>query len=267
MSAPEVAIAPLLDLGDLPVPMRMLPGMRRCERVSLHRLAPGSALHREKQALLQAGWEPLCVPGFDPTAAQQTAREMAGLPAEPSAPLALLIEEDLAVLDGSSGTLPWLSVCTPSHWAPEDKLGRHWAEVHAPVADNQALMRAQQALIALCTNGQCWERSVYTLASSQRHDQHPRRAPRQPWLQGQALIEHCWLRVERQSFFPVHGKPGQAVFSIRLEIERLDRSASTPERASQLHAWLSSMSEAVAHYKGLGAVRPALMAWLTERAG
>ncbi len=258
----------MVDLGDLPVPMRMLPGLRRCDQVKLHPLAPGSALHREKQALLQSGWEPLCVPGFDPTAAQQTALEMAGLSAEASAPLALLIEEDLAVLDGSSGTLPWLSVCAPSHWPPEDKIGRHWAEVHAPVADNQALMKAQQALLALCTNGQCWERSVYTLASSPRYEQHPHRTPRSPWppLQGQALAERCWLRVERQGFFPVRGRPGLAVFSIRLEIERLDRSASTPERATQLHAWLSSMSEAVAHYKGLSPVRPAWAAWLAERA-
>jgi len=260
---------PLVDLGDLPVPMRMLPGLRRCDQVSLHRLASGSALHREKQALLQAGWEPLCVPGFDPTAAQQSARELAGLPDDASEPLALLIEEDLAVLDGSNGTLPWLSVCAPSHWAPEDKIGRHWAQVHAPVADNQALMTAQKALIALCTNGQCWERSVYTLASSPRYEQHPHRTPRIPWppLQGQALAERCWLRVERQGFFPVRGKPGLAVFSIWLQIERLDRSASTRERATQLHAWLSSMSEAVAHYKGLSPVRPALMAWLSERAG
>lgn len=248
--------------------MRMLPGLRRCDQVKLNPLAPGSALHREKQALLQSGWEPLCVPDFDPTAAQQTALEMAGLSAEASAPLALLIEEDLAVLDGSSGTLPWLSVCAPSHWAPEDKIGRHWAEVHAPVADNQALMKAQQALIALCTNGQYWERSVYTLASSPRYEQHPHRTPRSPWplLQGQALAERCWLRVERQSFFPVRGRPGLAVFSIRLEIERLDRSASTTERATQLHAWLISMSEAVAHYKGLSPVRPALVAWLAARA-
>ena len=39
-------------------------------------------------------------------------------------------------------TIPWLAVCLPSRWAPEDKVGRHFAEVHAPVADNALLVAA-----------------------------------------------------------------------------------------------------------------------------
>lgn len=249
--------------------MRMRPGLRRCERAVLHRLQPGCVLQREKQALIASGWRALSVPGFDAGPVEQTVRTVAGLAANEPGPLALLIEEDLAVLDGSSGTLPWLAVCTPSHWAPEDKLGLHWSAVHAPVADNAALMAAQHQLIALSTNGQCWQRSVYTLASSPRYDQHPRRAPRQPWPEGysgQALAERCWLRVERQGFFPVQDRPGQAVFSIRVQLERLDRSAGEPERATALHEWLASMSSAVADYKGLAPARERLLAYLAGRA-
>jgi hypothetical protein len=264
MHAPSDA---LLDLDSLPVPMRMQPGLRRCERVQLHRLQPGSALHAEKQALIASGWQPLAVAGFDAAPVIETVREIAGLSPEDPCPLALALEEDLAVLDGPSATLPWLSVCTPSHWAPEDKLGLDWGAAHAPVADNQALMAAQRQLVALCTNGQCWERSVYTLASSPRYDQHPLRATRKPWpaLHGPDLAQQAWLRVERQSFFPVRGRPGQAVFSIRLQIERLDLSASRPERAARLQEWLASMSEAVAQYKGLAEVRSQLLLWLAER--
>lgn len=262
MSAPA-----LLDLGDLPLPMRMLPGLRRCDRIKLHRLRPDSDLYAEKLALLQSGWQALAVPGFEDGPVLQTVREVAGLDPMEDTPLPLLIEEDLAVLDGPSARLPWLSICTPSHWAPEDKLGLDWATAHAPVADNQALIAAQRQLVALCTNGQCWQRSVYTLSASERHDQHPRRSPRTPWpdLQGEKLAAKTWLRVERQGFFPVRGRAGQAVFSIRLEIERLDRSASTADRAGVLFEWLSSMSEAVADYKGLTPVRPALLTWLAER--
>jgi len=220
----------MLDLSDLPLPMRMQPGLQRCERVDLHPLQPGSALQQEKQALVAAGWQPLSVPGFDAGPVEQTVRAVAGLQADEAGPLALLIEEDLAVLDGASGTLPWLSICTPSHWAPEDKLGLHWSAVHAPVADNTALMAAQRQLIALSTNGQ------------------------------------CWLRVERQGFFPVQGRPGQAVFSIRLQLERLDRSASEPARAARLHEWLATMSPAVADYKGLSPARDRLLQFLAERA-
>lgn len=247
--------------------MRMLPGLKRCDQVRLHRLQAGSRLHKEKQALVAGGWQPLQVAGFDAAPVERTVREVAGLAEQEQGPLALLLEEDLAVLDGATGTLPWLSVCTPSHWAPQDKLGLDWAAAHAPVADNQALMAAQRQLVSLCTNGQCWQRSVYTLSADNRYDQHPGRVPRTPWpaLQDRSLAQSTWLRVERQQFFPVMGRPGLAVFSIRLQIERLDQSAATPERAAKLHEWLRSMSDAVALYKGLSGVRPALLTWLARQ--
>jgi hypothetical protein len=256
--------APLLDLSDLPLPMRMLPGLKRCNSVRLHRLEAQSALARERQGLLDAGWSRLMVDGFDEGPVLQTVREHAGVDAHDITPLPLLVQEDLAVLEGDGGTLPWLSVCTPSHWAPEDKIGLHWATAHAPVADNAALMNAQRQLIGLCTNGQSWQRSVYTVSADERYDQHPTRQRRTPWpaLQGLELAQRCWLRVERQHFFPVMGRSRQAVFSIRLLFERLDRSACTPDRAQALHDWLASMSQAVAQYKGLTEVRPGLLAWL-----
>ena len=256
--------APLLDLSDLPLPMRMLPGLKRCDSVRLHRLEAQSALARERQGLLDAGWSRLTVDGFDEGPVLQTVREHAGVDAHDITPLPLLVQEDLAVLEGDGGTLPWLSVCTPSHWAPEDKIGLHWTTAHAPVADNAALMNAQRQLIGLCTNGQSWQRSVYTVSADERYDQHPTRQRRTPWpaLQGLELAQRCWLRVERQHFFPVMGRSRQAVFSIRLLFERLDRSACTPDRAQALHDWLASMSQAVAQYKGLTEVRPGLLAWL-----
>jgi hypothetical protein len=261
--------APLLDLSDLPLPMRMLPGLKRCDSVRLHRLEPASPLGQEKQALLQAGWSRLKVDGFDEAPVLQTVREHAGVGPHDTTPLPLLVQEDLAVLDGIDGTLPWLSVCTPSHWAPEAKLGLHWGDAHAPVADNQALMTAQRQIIGLCTNGQCWQRSVYTVSADNRYDQHPARQQRTPWpdQQGLELAQRCWLRVERQQFFPVLGRSRQAIFSIRLMFERLDQSASRPDRAQALHDWLASMSPAVAEYKGLTGVRPALLAWLACQRG
>ncbi len=257
--------APLLDLSDLPLPMRMLPGLKRCDSVRLHRLEPASALARERRTLLAAGWARLRVESFDEAPIVQAVREHAGVGAHDTTPLALLVEEDLAVLDGDSGTLPWLSVCTPSHWAPEAKLGLHWSAAHAPVADNQALMAAQRQIIGLCTNGQNWQRSVYTVSADNRYDQHPTRQQRTPWpdLQGLELAQRCWLRVERQQFFPVPGRSRLAIFSIRLLFERLDLSAARPDRAQALHDWLASMSQAVSDYKGLTGVRPALLAWLT----
>jgi hypothetical protein len=62
--------------------------------------------------------------------------------------LSLAFAEDFAVIDGARATIPWLAVCLPSSWAPEDKVGRHFTEVHAPVADNAVLLAAADHLRA-----------------------------------------------------------------------------------------------------------------------
>jgi dimethylamine monooxygenase subunit A len=72
--------------------------------------------------------------------------------------LCLAFAEDFAVIDGATGRIPWLAVCLPSHWSPADKIGRHFAEVHAPVADNQTLITASDHLARLVTGTDRWVR-------------------------------------------------------------------------------------------------------------
>ena len=127
------------------------------------------------------------------------------------------------MLDGTTGTLPWLCVCAPSHWAPEDKLGQTFAAVHAPVADSGGLRDSAASLVRVVTGGQRWERWVWSVSPSPRHDQHPRRHRSAPWSDTpdpQAFARTCWLRVERQTFLPVPGTR-QAVFTIRVQLEPL----------------------------------------------
>ena len=71
-----------------------------------------------------------------------------------SALLSLAFAEDFAVLDATTGTLPWLAVALPSMWAPESKIGRSFAEVHAPVADNRLIVGAAAQLMKLVTGGE-----------------------------------------------------------------------------------------------------------------
>ena len=67
--------------------------------------------------------------------------------------LSLSFAEDFAVLDATTGTLPWLAVALPSMWAPELKIGRSFADVHAPVADNRLIVGAAPQLVKLVTGG------------------------------------------------------------------------------------------------------------------
>ena len=182
--------------------------------------------------------------------------------------LALAVHEDLAVLDGDSTRLRWLAVCLPSHWAPAEKIGRSFAEVHAPVADNALLVSAAAHLARLVSQPQRWERFVWNLTPHAGLDQHPRRHPNpaSPLASGAAAVgAAAWMRTERQTFVPLPAEM-QAVFTIHVAMERLADVARDPGRARRLHDAVASMSDAVLDYRGLTAARAPLLQWLAERA-
>lgn len=253
--------------SQVAVPFRMQPGLRRIDpsALAMTPLAPGGELWHEKAAVLRAGQSRHAVPGFDaaPALAAIAGRAAGWDPA--STPIELAFEEDFAVLEGETGTLPWLCVCVPSHWAPEDKLGLDFAAVHVPVADNAALLSAARQLVALATGGGSWERSVWTISPSARYDQHPRRHSREAWpgtVDPGEFAGHCWLRAERQVFFPVGAGTRQAVFTIRVMLQPLAQAVQAPADALRLHDSLATMSPAVLDYKNLGAARGPLLRWL-----
>jgi hypothetical protein len=263
------------DFSNIHVPFRMQPGLHRlaAQDARLTRLDPGGPLFGEKHAVFAAGQSRHCVAGFDarPALDAIAARGVeSGIDTGKGReePVELAFEEDFAVLDGATGTLPWLCVCVPSHWAPEDKLGLDFASLHGPVADNAALVAASQQLVSLVTAGDCWERFVWTVSSSPRHDQHPRRHSRQPWpasTDADDFARQCWLRAERQTFFPVGRGTRQAVFAIHVMVQPLMQAVQAPGRARRLHDALASMSQAVLDYKNLGPAREPLLGWLQSR--
>jgi hypothetical protein len=79
-----------------------------------------------------------------------------------------------------------------------------------------------------------------------------------------AFGDRCWLRWERQSFFPVGGGTRQAVFTIRVMLQPLRDAIAAPGAARKLHDSIASMSDAVLAYKGLAPGRDGLLAWLAR---
>ncbi len=179
----------------------------------------------------------------------------------------LAFAEDYAVIDGDTARIPWLAVCLPSHWAPEDKIGRHFAEVHAPVADNQMLITASDHLARLVTGSDRWERWVWNITSHSQLDAHPARLDAQGWpanVDAEQLASLAFLRTERQSFIPLTAHR-QAVFTIHVEVEPLIQAITEPAHAQRLHDALHSMSAAVLAYRHLTDARERLLAWLHTR--
>lgn len=175
--------------------------------------------------------------------------------------MCLAFAEDLAVIDGASATIPWLAVCLPSHWAPPAKLGRHFAEVHAPVADSDLLLKAGAALATLVSGPERWERFVWTITPQPALDAHPERHPAPAWppaeVDAEGLAARAWLRTEHQTFIPVPGRQ-QAVFTIQVEVAPLG-DAVAAGHAAALHAALGTMSPAVLAYRGLLPARERLL--------
>ncbi|MEN9419333.1 MAG: hypothetical protein RI988_2953, partial [Pseudomonadota bacterium] len=200
-----------------------------------------------------------CLRGLPPT------WRLAGL-------LSLAFEEDFALLDGRDGTVPWLAVALPSHWAPEEKVGHHFRAVHAPVADNGLLMAAGDRLPALVSGPSPHERFVWSLATHPRLHAHPQRAPREPWPKAgpEEVARAAWWRTERQTFLPLPpgtaGAPS-ALFTIAVQVSPFVLAMDDPDRARRLHDALASMSPAVRAYRGLDdAAATLLLAWLHARA-
>jgi hypothetical protein len=193
---------------------------------------------------------------------------LASLPAakRATALLCLAFEEDFAVIDGRTSTIPWLAVCLPSRWAPDDKVGRHFATVHAPVADNALLIEAGERLARLVTGPDRWERFVWTVSADPRLHQHPARGEA-TWpddADTEAIAASASFRHEHQTFIPIPGT-GQAVFTIRVGSEPLDAALQSRQDAQRLHDAIATMTPAVLAYRGLDAVRDRLLQALARR--
>ncbi len=200
----------------------------------------------------------------------ELSRCLRGLPAEwrLAGLLCLSFVEDFALVDGASGILPWLAVTLPSHWAPQAKVGRHFREVHAPVADNALLLRASDALMRMACGAERWERFVWHVTRHPRLNAHPADVDPAPWPAcafADASAPQAWWRTERQTFIALPGK-AQALFTIHVEIAPLTNAIDSPAKARALHAAIATMSDAVLAYRSLSEVREPLLAWLAARA-
>jgi dimethylamine monooxygenase subunit A len=200
-------------------------------------------------------------------------RCLRGLPAEwrLAGLLSLAFVEDFALIDGTSGTLPWLAVALPSHWAPQDKIGRHFREVHAPVADNALLLRASDHLMKMVCGPERWERFVWNVTRHPRLNAHPANVDHAPWPAdafADAAAPRAWWRTERQTFIALPGPTTlmQAVFTIQVDTVPLAAGIDSAAKAARLHEAIATMSDSVLAYRSLTAVREPLLAWLAQRA-
>jgi hypothetical protein len=176
--------------------------------------------------------------------------------------LACQVQEDLAVTavdSAGADRLAALHVCAPSHWAPAEKIGRSFVQVHQPVPGMAALFPAADALVGATISKGPWVRFVWGVSGDCRLNHHPAVGGGVPAFRARARPPG-YFRVERQVLW---GLPdvGASLFVIAPSYVALPDL--TPAERTALAAALRGMAPDSRAYKGLADCWEALAAWLT----
>lgn len=179
------------------------------------------------------------------------------------------LQEDAAVVSASNGGefLSAIHLCFPNHWDPAGKIGKDFAGVHAPVADN-ALINSSgpKVLKALSQNGQGFARFAWGLSTDLRLNHHPSPPPgtaTDSWT-GRSFDPskpRLFVRVERQT---LRGLPEAKACFFAIRTYFGDCAALSKTDRLSVAAAVESMSSNVKAYKGLSESYGAIAAWLRK---
>lgn len=177
------------------------------------------------------------------------------------------MQDDLAVVS-TEGDRHWLSaihLCFPNSWAAEDKIGRTFAAVHAPVAGMDAMNRRGDELVRLMVGATAGlVRFAWGITFDDRLNHHPDPpGVEAPPAGFDPTRPRAFLRVERQTIW---GFPdvAAALFTIRTYLYGCGDIRRDPVRREYLAAAIASMSPESLAYKGLAGAKDALIRWLSS---
>jgi hypothetical protein len=183
--------------------------------------------------------------------------------------LACQVQEDMAVItmDGEDegNRVTAIHACSPNHWAPEEKIGGDFFEIHNPIPDMDSTNKAQKFIVqAMVTRGP-YVRFAWGLATDTRLNHHPRppAGAEEALWKGRNFEEDgpLYLRVERQTTNPLP-EARSSLFTIRTSfLDCRDVRRDPAKREKLVHA-LRSMSPASLAYKGMSGSRERIIAWL-----
>ncbi len=168
--------------------------------------------------------------------------------------LAVQAQEDFSVWAAAEGGGEYqalIHASYPQHWRPLEKIGRPFAEVHAPVAGIEALNPTVPKLLATILSRGPFVRFGWGVNAPQRLGHHP--ALTQPGVEAKGW--HLWVERQTLSGF---SQAGGALFTIRPYAYALTQILGA-ERAAALADALRSMTPQQAAYKGLESHLPQVL--------
>ncbi len=183
---------------------------------------------------------------------------------------ALQVAEDIAIVT-TDGTRDWLAyghLCAPSHWSLEEKIGKSFAAVHAPIPGFERVTAVAAKMMDAMVNKGPWVRFVWSLESDDRPNHHPIAPPgwdQEAWWGRQfSLQQRFWVRVERQCLVPLP-EVQSALFTIRLSWWTMEEILENEDLRKPLVAALEGMTPAERDYKGIRQEFDALLGLMNAR--
>lgn len=207
----------------------------------------------------------LALPGSE-AAQEEAARSLTGGEEGNLQRLGDRVQEDLLVLSLRESQVPLVAghLCFPNAWSLNEKLGRSFLEIHAPVPGfAESIGNASQKLLERLKPGRPVERLNWAVKATAQLDLSNRWAAWEAEQKAQVTAENagrrCFLRVERQtlSLLP---ESEAVLFTLHTYVQSIE-SLTAEQRARVLGVLETCPAEMLA-YKGMAPFVEPLSSWL-----
>jgi dimethylamine monooxygenase subunit A len=172
--------------------------------------------------------------------------------------LMLQVPEDIAILEKNQDQdwISYLHLCSPSHWAAEDKIGLNFTAVHMPVPGIGMVLKASHSLTEAMIHKGPFVRFVWSFVTDVRLNHHPVAPVGEDPIRWKGRSfnsqneEPFYLRIERQT---THGFPSvnASLFTIGLTFIPASEIKANEKWRTQLSSALESMTPESKRYKGV----------------
>lgn len=172
--------------------------------------------------------------------------------------ICMFSQEDIALVTRNDQTdyIAYLNLCSPSHWAAEDKIGKNFFDVHFPIPGIEKINANANKIVEMMIHKGPFVRFIWSFVTDTRLNHHPI-APQgmdhSEW-KGRSFNKSAdipfYLRIERQCIF---GLPevNASVFTIGVNFISGKTVKDNPVYKDQLKSALLSMSLESREYKGV----------------
>lgn len=187
-----------------------------------------------------------------------------------SAPLDLagrLVQDDLLLMQPSlkGYILTAASLCFPSRWRLQDKLGHPLVQIHAPVPGYQDKLKhpVDNFFDRLRVEHPAWRLNWSIVDTPELFLPEATRKNGDTRLDANNAGENLWIRMERQTLRRLKVS-GDILFTVRTYVHPLNVLQDKPAIAFNLAATIKQMPMEMQRYKNLLPIRDALLGYLEQ---